>query len=638
MDAAIVDSRDFDYDYFGIKTLERSYLQKSEDGIFFERPQYMLMRVAVCLHEEDLISVLETYRYMSRKYFVHASPTMFNACLPRQQLASCFLVQLAEDSIDGIFKTMGDCAKIIKYCGGIGLHIHNMRARGSLIRGSNSESNGIIPAIQIYNSMTKYLNQGGNKRKGAIAIYCEPWHADIFPFLDLRKNTGAEEYRARDLFYGLWIPDLFMRRVRDDGEWSLMCPNQSPDLAEVHGEAFDNLYIGYERQGKYVKRVKARSLWIAILQSQIETGMPYMLYKDQCNKMSNQQNLGTIKSSNLCTEIIEYTSSRETATCNLASIALGQCVEGDEFCFDLLKQISKILTRNLNKVIDRTYYPVEEAKISALHTRPIGIGVQGLADVFMKLGIVYNSDRAKLLNRQIFETIYYGALEASAELAEKEGFYDSYTYSPMDQGLLQFDMWDVVPTDLHDWDALRKKIGMWGVRNSLLVALMPTATTAQILGNSESFEPYTSNIYYRRAMAGEFKVITPHLVDHLTKLGLWGEDIVDEIIAANGSIQHIERIPQDVRDIYKTVWEIPIKDLIDMSADRSPFIDQSQSFNIHLPEPDMQKLTSIHMYGWQKGLKTGMYYLHTRPASMAVKFTVKNKTVCKLESGDCCSA
>lgn len=626
LNSTIIYDRDFNYNYFGFKTLERSYLLKI-NGKIAERPQHMLMRVAVGIHGEDIDAAIETYNYLSEKYFTHASPTLFAAATRRPQLSSCFLLTMASDSIDGIFDTVTQCAKISKCAGGIGVNVHCIRAKGTKIAGTNGISNGLVPMLRVFNNVARYVDQGGNKRPGAFAIYLEPWHADIFEFLDLKKNTGKEEHRARDLFYALWIPDLFMKRVEANGDWSLMCPHQCPGLFDTWGEEFEALYEKYEKEGRAKRTVKAQSLWFAIIESQVETGTPYMLYKDACNRKSNQQNLGTIHCSNLCTEIVEYSSKDEIAVCNLASIALNKFVNDDRtYDFKKLKEVTKIVTRNLNKIIDVNHYPLPEAKVSNMRHRPIGIGVQGLADAFILLRYPYESDEARLLNQQIFETIYYGALESSCEIAEKEGPYETYEGSPVSKGILQYDMWDKKPTDLWDWSVLKEKIKNHGIRNSLLVAPMPTASTAQILGNNESFEPYTSNIYNRRVLSGEFQVVNHHLLKDLTELDLWDENMKHEIIANRGSIQNIERIPKEIRDLYKTVWEISVRTSIQMAADRGAFIDQSQSFNIHVAEPNYGKLTSIHFYGWKMGLKTGMYYLRTKPAANAIQFTVdKNR-------------
>ncbi|WP_250630670.1 ribonucleoside-diphosphate reductase subunit alpha [Rhodoflexus caldus] len=622
LDSVIIYDRDFNYDYFGFKTLERSYLLRM-DGKVVERPQHMLMRVAIGIHMNDIEAAIETYNLMSEKWFTHATPTLFNAGTPKPQLSSCFLLTMQEDSVDGIYDTLKQCAKISQSAGGIGLSIHNIRATGSYIKGTNGTSNGIVPMLRVFNDTARYIDQGGGKRKGAFAVYLEPWHADIFDFLQLKKNHGKEELRARDLFYALWIPDLFMKRVEADEEWSLFCPNEAPGLADCYGEEFERLYERYEREGRARKVVRAQDLWFEILEAQTETGVPYMLYKDHCNRKSNQKNLGTIKSSNLCTEIIEYTSKDEVAVCNLASLALPKFVHEGKFDHQKLYEVTKVVTRNLNKVIDINYYPVEEARRSNMRHRPIGLGVQGLADVFIMLRMPFDSEEARGLNRDIFETIYYAAVEASMELAQKYGTYETYQGSPMSQGLFQFDMWGVTPSSGRwDWEGLRKKVLEYGVRNSLLVAPMPTASTSQILGNNECFEPYTSNIYTRRVLSGEFIVVNKHLMKDLIRLGLWNETMKNMIIQANGSIQQIPGIPQNLKDIYRTVWEISQKAIIEMAADRGPYICQSQSLNIHIQEPNFGKLTSMHFYAWKKGLKTGMYYLRTRPAADAIKFTV----------------
>lgn len=639
LNSAIIYDRDYHYNYFGFKTLMRSYLLKI-NGKVAERPQHMLMRVSVGIHHHDIKAAIETYNLMSEKWFTHASPTLFNSGTCKPQLSSCFLLTMSDDSIDGIYETLTTCAKISKSAGGIGLNVHNIRASGSYIAGTNGTSNGLIPMLRVYNATARYVDQGGNKRPGAFAIYLEPWHSDIFDFLDLKKNTGKEEQRARDLFYALWIPDLFMRRCEADGMWSLMCPNECPGLQDCWGEKFDKLYESYEQQGKFRRQVKAQKLWFAILEAQTETGTPYMMYKDACNRKSNQQNLGTIKCSNLCTEIVEYTSPDEVAVCNLASLALNKFVTDEtppRFNFQKLCEVTQVVARNLNKIIDVNYYPVKEAERSNKKHRPIGIGVQGMADAFILLRYAYESNEAKELNRKIFETIYYGALKASCQLAKENGPYETYEGSPASEGKLQYDLWGVTPSDLWDWAALKADIKRYGLRNSLLVAPMPTASTAQILGNNESFEPYTSNIYSRRVLSGEFQVVNHHLLKDLTERKLWNETLKNKLVAANGSIQHIEEIPDDLKPLYKTVWEISQKTLIDMAADRGAFIDQSQSFNVFFAQPDNHKLTSMHFYGWKKGLKTGMYYLRTRPAASAIQFTVdqeslKKKTKSKKEN------
>ncbi|XP_050321026.1 ribonucleoside-diphosphate reductase large subunit [Bactrocera neohumeralis] len=622
LNSAIIYDRDFGYNYFGFKTLERSYLLKL-NGKIVERPQHMLMRVAIGIHGEDIDAAIETYNLLSERYFTHASPTLFAAATKQPQLSSCFLLTMVDDSIDGIFTSAHQCALISKSAGGIGLNVHCIRAKGTAIAGTNGTSNGLVPMLRVFNNVARYVDQGGGKRPGAFAIYLEPWHADIFEFLDLKKNTGKEEHRARDLFYALWIPDLFMKRVEADEDWSLMCPHKCPGLHEVWGEEFEKLYLKYEQEGRANKKIKAQSLWFSIIESQVETGTPYMLYKDACNRKSNQQNVGTIKCSNLCTEIVEYSSPDEVAVCNLASIALNMFVTPEKtYDFKRLKEVTKTVTRNLNKIIDINHYPLPEARKSNFRHRPIGIGIQGFADALILMRYPYESEEAFRLNQQIFETIYYGALEASCELAENYGTYETYKGSPVSKGILQYDMWDKTPTDLWNWTELKEKIKQHGVRNSLLLAPMPTASTAQIMGNNESFEPYTSNIYTRRVLSGEFQVVNHHLLRDLTELGLWDDDMKNNIITSRGSIQNIESIPQHIRDLYKTVWEISVKTSIKMAADRGAFIDQSQSFNIHVAEPNYGKLTSIHFYGWKAGLKTGMYYLRTKPAANAIQFTV----------------
>lgn len=632
LNSAIVYDKDFNYNYFGFKTLERSYLLRI-NGKVAERPQHMVMRVAVGIHGDDVEKVIETYNLMSSKFFTHASPTLFNAGTPQPQLSSCFLVSMKEDSIEGIYDTLKTCAMISKTAGGIGLNVHCIRATGSYIAGTNGSSNGLVPMLQVFNNTARYVDQGGNKRPGAFAIYLEPWHADIFDFLDLRKNHGKEEARARDLFYALWIPDLFMKRVEDNGDWSLFCPNEAPGLADIWGEKFEELYHKYENTpGLPRKTIKAQKLWYAILESQTETGNPFMLYKDACNRKSNQQNLGTIRSSNLCTEIVEYSAPDEVAVCNLASLALPTFIDiaRGEYDFGKLHAVTKVIVNNLNKIIDINYYPVEEARRSNMRHRPIGLGVQGLADAFLALRMPFDSPQAKQLNIQIFETIYHAAAEASVELAMVDGPYSTYEGSPASNGLLQFDLWNVTPTDLWDWASLKEKLAKHGLRNSLLVSPMPTASTSQILGFNECFEPYTSNIYSRRVLAGEFQVVNPWLLKDLVDMGLWSDNMKNRIIADNGSIQNIPNIPADIKALYKTVWEISQKTIIDLAADRGPYIDQSQSLNIHIQNPTMGKLTSMHFYGWKKGLKTGMYYLRTQAAAAAIQFTV-NKEALKVE-------
>ncbi|KIR58947.1 ribonucleoside-diphosphate reductase large subunit [Cryptococcus bacillisporus CA1873] len=628
LDSAIIYDRDFAYNYFGFKTLERSYLLRI-NGKIVERPQHMIMRVAVGIHGPNIDKVIETYNLMSERYFTHASPTLFNAGTPRPQMSSCFLVAMKDDSIDGIYDTLKTCAQISKTAGGIGLHIHNIRAKGSYIAGTNGYSNGIIPMLRAYDATARYVDQGGNKRPGAFAIYLEPWHADVFDFIDLRKNHGKEEVRARDLFYALWIPDLFMKRVESDGDWTLMCPAECPGLADVYGEEFEKLYESYERQGKGRKTIKAQKLWFAILEAQTETGVPYICYKDAANSKSNQKHLGTIKSSNLCTEIMEYSSPDEVAVCNLASLALPAFVDLERRVYDFKKlhEITKVVTKNLDTVITRNYYPVPEARNSNMRHRPVGLGVQGLADAFMALRMPFDSLEARELNIQIFETIYHAALEASCELAEEQGTYESYEGSPLSKGILQYDMWGRVPTDLWDWTELKAKIAQHGVRNSLLVAPMPTASTSQILGWNECFEPYTSMLYARRVLSGDFQVVCPWLLRDLINLDLWDDNMKQLIIAAGGSIQSIPNIPDDLKKIYRTVWEISQKAVIDLAADRGAFIDQSQSLNIHLSNPSFPQLTSMHFYGWKRGLKTGCYYLRTRPSANAIQFTVDASTL-----------
>ncbi|KAA8496054.1 Ribonucleoside-diphosphate reductase large subunit [Porphyridium purpureum] len=639
LDAAIIYDRDFCYDYFGFKTLERSYLLRM-NGQVVERPQHMLMRVAVGIHMHDIPSVLETYEMLSQKFFTHASPTLFNASTPRPQLSSCFLLTMKEDSIEGIYDTLKRCAVISKSAGGIGLSISNIRATKSYIRGTNGSSNGIVPMLRVYNDTARYVDQGGGKRKGAFACYIEPWHADIFEFLDLRKNHGKEESRARDLFYALWTPDLFMKRVEEDGQWSLFCPNEAPGLCDTWGPDFEALYTKYENEGRARETIPARKLWFAVLDSQIETGTPYMLYKDAANSKSNQQNLGTIRSSNLCTEIIEYTAPDEVAVCNLASIALNMFVKQQPdagtggtnqtpfYDHEALAKVTKQVTRNLNRIIDVNYYPVEEAKNSNMRHRPIGLGVQGLADTFILMRLPFESHEAQELNRDIFETIYFAACEASMELAQEHGSYETFAGSPASEGKLQFDLWGVTPASgRYDWAALKQKILEHGLRNSLLVAPMPTASTSQILGNNECFEPYTSNIYTRRVLAGEFAVVNKHLLSDLQSLGLWNNATKNKIIANNGSVQSLTEIPAELRELYKTVWEISQKTLLKMAADRGAFIDQSMSLNVHMAAPNAGKLSSMHFYGWKLGLKTGMYYLRTRPAANAIQFTIDPKLV-----------
>ncbi|XP_032878072.1 ribonucleoside-diphosphate reductase large subunit isoform X1 [Amblyraja radiata] len=625
LNSAIIFDRDFSYNFFGFKTLERSYLLKI-NGKVAERPQHMLMRVSVGIHKRDIDAAIETYNLLSERWFTHASPTLFNAGTNRPQLSSCFLLTMRDDSIEGIYDTLKQCALISKSAGGIGVAVSCIRARGSYIAGTNGSSNGLVPMLRVYNNTARYVDQGGNKRPGAFAIYLEPWHMDIFDFLELKKNTGKEEQRARDLFYALWIPDLFMRRVESNQDWSLMCPHDCPGLDDVWGEEFEALYERYEKEGRARKVVKAQQLWYAVIESQTETGTPYMLYKDACNRKSNQQNLGTIKCSNLCTEIVEYSSQNEVAVCNLASLALNMYVTADRsYDFNKLADVTRVAVKNLNKIIEVNYYPVPEAEYSNKKHRPIGIGVQGLADAFILMRYPFESKEAQTLNIQIFETIYYAALDASCDLAKELGPYESYPGCPVSKGILQYDMWNVTPTDLWNWKDLKEKIAKYGVRNSLLIAPMPTASTAQILGNNESIEPYTSNIYTRRVLSGEFQVVNPHLLKDLTERGMWNEDMKNQIIAQNGSIQIIEGIPDDLKSLYKTVWEISQKTIIKMGADRGAYIDQSQSLNIHVAEPNYAKLTSMHFYGWKQGLKTGMYYLRTRPAANPIQFTLNKE-------------
>lgn len=637
LDQAVIDSRDYNYDYFGFKTLERAYLLRME-GKVVERPGQMLMRVSVGIHMNDIQAAIKTYNLMSEKYFTHASPTLFNSGTNRPQLSSCFLLSMKDDSIDGIYDTLKRCALISQSAGGIGLSAHNIRAKGSFIRGTNGTSNGLVPMLKVFNDTARYVDQGGGKRKGAFAIYLEPWHGDIFDFLEMKKNTGKDENRGRDLFYAMWIPDLFMKRVEAGGDWTLMCPNVCPGLADVYGDEFEKLYTKYENEGKGLKTVRAQDLWHTIVESQIETGSPYMLYKDSVNRKSNQMNLGTIKSSNLCTEIMEYTSPDEVAVCNLASVALNMFVSEDNSHYDHQKLYDVVYqaTVNLNRIIDINFYPIPEAKNSNMRHRPIGLGVQGLADTFFKMRLPFDSPEALELNNQIFETIYFASLTASCDLAQKDGPYQTYEGSPMSKGQMQFDLWGVTPSGKNwDWSELREKVKEHGVRNSLLVAPMPTASTSQILGNNECFEPITSNIYARRVLSGEFPLINKFLVADLVRLKLWDDDMKNEIIRKGGSIQDIDNIPEDIKRLYKTVWEISQKVIIDMSAGRGPYIDQGQSLNIHMEEPSMAKLSSMHFYGWKQGLKTGLYYLRSRSSVNAVQFTVKddNTTVVEPHSG-----
>jgi ribonucleoside-diphosphate reductase alpha subunit len=627
LDSSIIYDRDFRYDYFGFKTLSRSYLLKLK-GEIAERPQQMLMRVSVGIHKNDISSAIKTYNLMSEGWFTHATPTLFNAGTPKPQMSSCFLLTAKEDSISGIYDTLKSCAQISQSAGGIGLSIHDIRATGSYIKGTNGTSNGIVPMLRVFNDTARYVDQGGGKRKGSFAIYLEPWHADVFDFLDLKKNHGKEEQRARDLFYALWIPDLFMKRVKENGEWTLMCPKECPGLSDTYGAEFEALYTKYEAEGKGRKTIKAQDLWFKVLESQIETGTPYMLYKDAANGKSNQQNLGTIKSSNLCTEIMEYTAPDEVAVCNLASVALPKFVTEDgQFDHEKLFDVTYTATINLNKIIDENFYPVEEAKNSNLRHRPIGIGVQGLADAFILMRFPFESDEARTLNKEIFETLYYASMTASKDLAKVDGPYETYAGSPVSKGVFQFDMWGVTPSSRWEWDVLKAEVKEHGVRNSLLLAPMPTASTAQILGNNECFEPYTSNVYTRRVLSGEFIVVNKHLLKDLVKEGLWTKEMRQTLMSTNGSIQNINNIPQELKDLYKTAWEISQKAIIDLSADRGAFICQSQSLNIFMENANFGKLTSMHFYGWEKGLKTGMYYLRTKAATDAIKFTVDKSMV-----------
>ncbi|MFV8225488.1 ribonucleoside-diphosphate reductase subunit alpha [Christiangramia aquimixticola] len=627
LDSTIIYNRDFGYDYFGFKTLERSYLLKL-NGEIAERPQHMLMRVSIGIHVDNLDAAIETYELMSKKFFTHATPTLFNSGTPKPQMSSCFLLTMKDDSIDGIYDTLKQTAKISQSAGGIGLSIHNVRATGSYISGTNGTSNGIVPMLRVFNDTARYVDQGGGKRKGSFAIYVEPWHADIFDFLDLKKNHGKEEMRARDLFYAMWMPDLFMKRVQDDGKWTLMCPHECPGLYDTYGDEFEAMYEKYEAEDKGRRTIKARDLWEKIMESQIETGTPYMLYKDAANRKSNQKNLGTIRSSNLCTEILEYTSEDEVAVCNLASIALPMFVKGNEFDHKELYKITKRVTKNLNKVIDRNYYPVKEAENSNMRHRPVGLGVQGLADAFIKLRMPFTSDEAKKLNQEIFETLYFAAVTASMELAKEEGPYSTFEGSPISKGEFQYNMWGIKDEELSgrwDWAKLRKQVMKNGVRNSLLLAPMPTASTSQILGNNEAFEPYTSNIYTRRVLSGEFIVVNKHLLEDLVSKNLWNEEVKNAIMRNNGSVQDIDVIPEDLKELYKTVWEMSMKDIIDMSRHRGYFIDQSQSLNLFMENASYSKLTSMHFYAWKSGLKTGMYYLRTKSAVDAIKFTLEKE-------------
>ena len=638
LDSSIIYDRDFRYDYFGFKTLTRSYLMKL-NGQIAERPQQMLMRVAIGIHKRNIKEAIATYHLMSEGWFTHATPTLFNAGTPKPQMSSCFLLTMKEDSIGGIYDTLKSCAQISQSAGGIGLAIHDIRATGSYIKGTNGTSNGIVPMLRVFNDTARYVDQGGGKRKGSFAIYIEPWHADVFDFLDLKKNHGKEENRTRDLFLALWIPDLFMKRVKENGEWTLMCPHECPGLSDVHSETFEKLYTKYEKEGKGRKTIKAQDLWFKILESQIETGTPYMLYKDAANAKSNQQNLGTIKSSNLCTEIIEYTAPDEIAVCNLASLALPKYVKEDKsFDHDKLFEVTYQATVNLNRIIDENFYPVEDAKKYNLRHRPIGLGVQGLADTFILMGFPFESLEARSLNREIFETMYFAAMTASKDQAIAFGTYETYAGSPVSQGVFQYDMWGVTPSDRWDWKLLKEEVSKHGVRNSLLLAPMPTASTAQILGNNECFEPYTSNLYTRRVLSGEFIIVNRHLLKDLVKNGLWNRDMRLKIMGANGSIQNINEIPQDIKDLYKTAWEISQKAIIEQAADRGAYICQSQSLNIFMENANFGKLTSMHFYGWEKGLKTGMYYLRTKAATDAIKFTVDQVISSEITSGEALTA
>ena len=655
LDSQIIYDRDFSYDYFGFKTLERSYLLKM-NGEISERPQQMLMRVSVGIHKDDLESVVKTYNMLSEGWFTHATPTLFNAGTPKPQMSSCFLLTMKEDSISGIYDTLKQCAKISQSAGGIGLAMHNIRAKGSYIKGTNGTSNGIVPMLRVFNDTARYVDQGGGRRKGSFAMYLEPWHADVFDFLEMRKNHGKEEQRARDLFYALWIPDLFMKRVEENGDWTLMCPNECPGLPETHSAEFEALYTKYEKEGRGRKTIKAQELWFKILDSQVETGTPYMLFKDAANAKSNQKNLGTIRSSNLCTEIIEYTAPDEVAVCNLASVALPKFVTSDgKFDHEKLFEVTYQITKNLNCIIDRNYYPVVEARNSNMRHRPIGIGIQGLADVFILMRHAFDSDEAKTLNKEIFETLYYASCTASKDLAKEDGAYETFKGSPASEGKLQFDLWDVTPSDRWEWDVLKEEIQKHGMRNSLLLAPMPTASTAQILGNNECFEPYTSNIYTRRVLSGEFIVVNKHLLRDLVKLGLWDDDMKNRLIAANGSVQNINEIPDNIKLLYRTAWEISQRSILDMAADRGAYICQSQSLNIFMENATNSKLTSMHFHAWKLGLKTGMYYLRTKAAVDAIKFTIDKKykveddtekapeltheeevAMCNIENGDDC--
>lgn len=644
LDSSVIYDRDYNFDYFGFKTLERSYLIRT-NGKVTERPQHLFMRVALGIHKEDIQAAIETYNLMSEKWFIHATPTLFNAGTPKPQMSSCFLLSMTEDSIAGIFDTLKRCALISQSAGGIGVSIHNIRSTGSYIKGTGGISNGIIPMLRVFNDTARYVDQGGGKRKGAIAVYIEPWHLDIFDFIDIRKNHGKEEMRARDLFPALWIPDLFMQRVEADQMWSLFDPNEAQGLYEVYGEKFNELYTTYENEGKFRKQIKARELWTAILDAQIETGTPYMCYKDAVNEKSNQKNIGTIRSSNLCTEIMEYTNADEVAVCNLASLALPRYVSSGGFDFQKLYEVTKIVTRNLNKIIDGNYYPIPETKTSNDRHRPIVLGVQGLADVFLLLRLPFESPEARRLNKDIFETIYFASMEASMDLAKEQGAYSSFAGSPLSEGKFQFDLWQVVPSDRWDWEKLRQEVMTHGVRNSLLLAPMPTASTSQILGNNECFEPYTSNIYNRRVLSGEFVVVNKFLLKDLIELGLWNPTMKNKLIAENGSVQNIPEIPTELKELYKTVWEIKQKTIIDMAAERGAFICQSQSLNLFMAEPNLAKLTSMHFHAWKSGLKTGMYYLRTKAAVDAIKFTVdtqlllgQSQVACSLDNPEECLA
>ena len=628
LDNSIDYSKDYSYDYFGYKTLERTYLLKI-DGKSVERPQHLLMRVALGIHKNDLNSAKTTYKLMSEKWFTHASPTLFNAGTPKPQLSSCFLLTMQDDSINGIYDTLKQCALISQSGGGIGLSIHDIRAKGSYIKGTNGTSNGIVPMLRVFNDTARYVDQGGGKRKGAFAMYIEPWHGDIFEFLDLKKNHGKEEMRARDLFLAIWMPDMFMQRVEDDGDWPLFDPHECPGLSDSHSEEFNKLFLKYEKEGRALRTVKAQDLWFAILDSQIETGTPYILYKDAANSKSNQQNLGTIKSSNLCAEILEYTSKDEVAVCNLASIALNMFVNEEERTYDFNKlyEVAYQVTINLDKVVDVNYYPIPEARNSNMRHRPVGLGVQGLADTFIMMRQPFESDEAKQLNKDIFETIYFAAVTASKDIAKREGAYETFKGSPMSKGQFQFDMWNVTPSTRWNWEALRGEVVEHGVRNSLLTALMPTASTSQILGNNECIEPYTSNMYTRRVLSGEFVLVNKHLVKDLIRRDLWNDDMRNKIIASNGSVAHIPEVPADIKELYKTVWEIKQKRILELAADRGSYVDQTQSMNVFMEDVNFAKLTSMHFYAWKSGLKTGIYYLRTKAAADPIKFTVDQQYI-----------